>query len=182
MKLNLASGQRPFPTWTNIDFRKQFKDDGTPYQIEIESDVHKLPMIEDNSVDIIVAHHLVEHFQLNDLLDISKEWHRVLKPGGKLAVFVPNARELAKAWLEGRIDNFIFFVNMYGAYQGHPEDTHKWNFDRNELHDRMSGWDGKNREIDWKVRDITGDVLREPAYQGSNCSLDWWILAMEFTK
>ena len=182
-KLNLASGQRPFPApWINVDLIKQFDSSGKEYQMDIQADIRKLPMVEDNSCDLLVAHHCVEHIQLNDLLDTAREWHRILKPGGKLAVFVPNARALAEAWLAGRIDNFIFLVNMYGAYQGHYEDTHKWNFDHNELVDRLSGWDGKGRAIDWQVRDIDHNVLSEPIYQGSNCSLDWWILAVEFTK
>jgi SAM-dependent methyltransferase len=183
-RLNLASGQRPFPTWTNVDIRKQFKDDGTPYQIEVEADVRKLDMFEDNSVDTIVAHHLVEHFHLNDQLDIAKEWHRVLKPGGKLAVFVPNIKALAEAWLGGRIDNFIFFVNMYGAYQGYYEDTHKWGFDENELRDRLSGWDGSNRNLEWaNIQLLTPNMIaRDDHYQGADVAFDWWILSMEFTK
>lgn len=133
-KLNLASGQRPFPKpWVNVDIRDQ------GYPVDILADIRKLSMIEDNSVDAIVLSHAVEHIQLNDLLDAAKEWHRVLKVGGKMLVAVPNLKELAKAWIDGKIDNFIFLVNTYGAYQGYVEDMHKWGFNFNELRDRLSG-------------------------------------------
>lgn len=172
-KLNLASGQRPFKNWVNVDIRDQ------GYPLDVVCDATKLSEIEDDSVDIIVAHHLVEHIRLNDILGATKEWHRVLKPGGKLAIFVPNLRELAKGWLTGKIETFIFLVNAYGAYQGYVEDTHKWGFDKDELILRVSG----AGEIDWGVRDITRDVLvNDPLYKDSDCALDWWILAVEFTK
>jgi SAM-dependent methyltransferase len=176
LRLNLASGQRPFNNWTNVDIRNQ------GYSVDIIADVKSLPMIKDNSVDIIVAHHLLEHIRLNDILDTAKEWRRILKPNGKLAVFVPNLKELAKAWIEGRVDNYIFLVNTYGAYQGYIEDTHAWGYDENELRDRLSGWNGTNRELNWGERNITREVLSEELYKDSECALDWWILAKEFTK
>jgi len=183
-KINLASGQRPFPEpWINADIRRQYKDNGEPYPCELLTDIRKLDKVEDNSVDVLVSHHSLEHIRLNDILDTSKEWHRVLKPGGKLAVFVPNLKELAKAWIEGRIDNFIFLVNIYGAYQGFEEDTHKWGFDFNELRDRMSGWDGKKNELEWSsVKDLNGGVPIDPAYDGADIACAWWILGVEFIK
>ncbi len=87
MRINLASGQRPFKNWTNIDIRKQKDGDGNYYQCEIEADVKKLPL-KDNSADIMVAHHVVEHFRLNEISEVVREWQRVLKPGGKLAFVI----------------------------------------------------------------------------------------------
>jgi predicted SAM-dependent methyltransferase len=137
-------------------------------------------MLADATVDIIVAHHLVEHIALHDVSAYVTEWYRVLRPGGILAVFVPNLKEIDRAWLEGRIDTFIHNVNTYGAYQGHFEDTHKWGYDENELRDRLSGWDGNKREIDWSK--IQQPNMSDPRYQGANIARDRWILEMEFTK
>lgn len=178
IKLNLASGQRPFKNWVNIDIRDQ------GYPIDVVADIRKLDMYKDNSVDAIVAHHVLEHIRLDDLLATSREWNRVLKPNGKLYVFVPNARELAKAWLENRIDNFTFLVNMYGAYQGHEEDTHKWNYDINELKDRMGGWTGRDFELKWSNFSLLSaiDAKIDPLLQDADLAFDWWILSAVFTK
>jgi len=175
MKINLASGQRPFKTWTNIDAQEQ------GYQVEIIADAKKIPL-DDKVADIIVAHHLVEHIAIHELQTYVAEWFRILKNGGKLAVFVPNLKELDKAWIEGRVDTYIHNVNTYGAWQGSNYDLHKWGYDKQELIDRMSGWDGNHKVFEWQTREITRDVLNEPLYQGSDCVLDWWILAIEFTK
>lgn len=181
IKINLASGQRPFGNgWKNVDLIEQNDSNGNKYQLDIQTDAKDLHMFEDNSVDIIVAHHLVEHIAIHDLEAYVTEWRRVLKPGGILAVFVPNIRELDKAWLEGRIPTFIHNVNTYGAYQGHVEDLHKWAYDEPELVDRLSGWDGNNRKFPWShARTYQPN---NPLYQGADIAQDWWILSMEFIK
>ena len=174
IKINLASGQRPFPKpWVNVDAIEQ------GYPVDILTDAKDLSMFEDNSVDIIVAHHLVEHIAIHDLEAYLTEWWRVLKPGGILAVFVPNIREIDKAWLEGRIDTYIHNVNTYGAYQGHVEDLHKWAYDERELDDRMRGWDGSNVKFMWEAGSYNPS---DPRYEGAEIAQDWWILSREFKK
>ncbi len=181
IKINLASGQRPFPKpWINVDLIEQFDGEGKPYALDIKTDAKDLHMFDDNSVDIIVAHHLVEHIPLHEISSFIAEWHRVLRAGGILAVYVPNLKEIDRAWLEGRIDTFIHNVNTYGAYQGHIEDTHKWGYDEAELRDRVSGWDGNQKSIGWSR--IEKPNYSDPRYQGADVAHDWWILEMEFTK
>lgn len=181
MKINLASGQRPYPKpWLNIDLIPQTDSDGKPYTLDIQTNANDLHMIGDEQVDIIVAHHLVEHIAIHELDGFLTEWWRVLKPGGMLSVFVPNIREMDRAWLEGRVTTFIHNVNTYGAYQGHVEDLHKWAYDEAELRDRLSGWDGNNRRFNWSA--IQGYNPSNPLYAGANIAQDWWILSMEFIK
>lgn len=174
IKINLASGQRPFEKpWVNVDVIDQ------GYPIDVITDAKDLHMFEDNSVDIIVAHHLVEHIAIHDLEIYLAEWQRVLKPGGILSVFVPNLREMDKAWLEGRVDTYIHNVNTYGAWQGHIEDLHKWGYDQQELDDRMGGWDGSKKKFDWICQ---GYNPSNPLYQGASIAQDWWILSREYIK
>lgn len=179
MKLNLASGQRPYPKpWINIDI----KDQG--YEVDYLADIKDLHMIGDESVDIAVLHHVVEHIAIHDLENYIREWQRVLKKGGKLVVCVPNLKEIDKAWQEGRIDTYIHNVNTYGAYQSGVEDLHKWGYDYNELVDRMSGKDQFGvSKFNWSiVQPIQQYMLQSDLYKGADIAMDWWILAVEFTK
>lgn len=173
MKLNLASGQRPYKNWTNIDLIEQ------GYPVDIIADAKDLHMIDDESVDIIVAHHLLEHIAIHDLNEYIIEWRRVLKPGGVLSIHVPNLRKINKAWLEGKIDTYIHNVNTYGAYQGHVADLHKWGYDQQELDDRMRGWDGKDYKFEWECR---GYNPTNPLYKDADIATDWWILNREYVK
>lgn len=56
---------------------------------DVEADVICLPMA-GRSVDGILAKHLLEH--IVDPIAALEEWHRVLKPGGKLVVLCPDYR------------------------------------------------------------------------------------------
>lgn len=173
MKINLASGQRPFKKpWLNLDIRDQ------GYKVDIIGDIRKLDKIKDNSVDVLVAHHCLEHIDMSEVLGTSREWYRVLKPGGRLAVSVPDAKAIAKRWLDGQIDDFTFNVNMYGAYQGHQTDLHRWSYSANYLIDMMTG----KGVVPWKWRNFTFNELNVPLYKGADFAFDWWILALEFIK
>jgi predicted SAM-dependent methyltransferase len=176
IQINLASGQRPFEKpWVNVDLIDQ------GYPIDIITDAKDLSMFEADTVDMIVAHHLVEHIAIHDLEAYVTEWWRVLKPGGILSIFVPNMREIAKAWLEGKdgFSTYLHNVNTYGAWQGHIADLHKWGYDERELIDRICSWDGKEKKFNWHDQPYNPS---NPLYRGANIAQDWWILSREFVK
>lgn len=183
IKINLASGQRPFQKpWINIDKIKQFDGEGKQYALDYEADANDLNMFADESVDIIVAHHLVEHIAIHDLDNYIREWRRVLKPGGILAIFVPNLRDIDLAWLglhpQGHTLNaFHHNVQTYGAYQGHIEDLHKWGYDEKELIDRI---ESEGSKFGWA--EIRNYQPSNPLYENADIAQDWYILSKEFVK
>ena len=178
IRLNLASGQRPFPpNWCNMDIR----DQGHP--VDIIGDVRDLSVFENESVDIIVAHHLLEHIALHEVSAFIREWRRVLKVGGKLAVCVPNLEALADRWVKGQIDAYLFNVNCFGADQGYEYDLHRWGYNEVELVERVSGTSQGMEEFAWdNVHILEPRETLVGLYEGSNIAFDWWILCMEFTK
>ena len=165
LKLNLGSGQRKFdPPWINVDCQARWSPD-------LLCDITKLPY-EDGTVDTICAHHVLEHLGLDDGAIALREWLRVLKPGGSLLVFVPDMAALAKKWLAGEIDDYIYAVNLYGAYMGDPADRHKWGWCYRSLREMLidAGFRKVVRVFAW--RDIPGTDLAK----------DWWILGCEAAK
>lgn len=177
MKLNLASGQRPFiKPWVNIDVKEQ------GYSVDILTDIKDLSMIANETVDVIVLHHVVEHIAIHEISNYVREWRRVLRVGGKMAVFVPNLREINKAWQENRISTFIHNVNTYGAYQDSVHDLHKWGYDMPELANRLSGKNEQTGEVEFNWSVIQSVSLNDPIYQGADLAHDWWILEAEFIK
>lgn len=177
LRLNLASGQRPFKNWINVDI----KDQG--YPVDVLTDIKDLSMYDDDSVDVIVLHHVVEHIAIHELNDYVREWRRVLKQGGRMAVFVPNLKEINRAWLDNRITTFIHNVNTYGAYQDSVHDLHKWGYDQEELINRISGRNEQTGEIsfNWDTRILAPNMLGGD-YADADLAFDWWILSMEFIK
>lgn len=166
LKLNCGSGQRPFkPPFINIDSQERWNPDWC-------GDMAELPY-EDNSAEMIVSCHTLEHVELSRADGMLREWHRVLAPGGSLLVFVPDLRALVDAWLTGRIDDYIFCVNLHGAWMGDVADLHKWSYTRQTLTKKLrdaAHWREVKR-FDW--REIpNADIAAK----------DFWILAVEAVK
>ena len=169
LALNIGSGQRRFDTrhgWANIDCVS--REGQVPDQI---CDARELPY-EDGEADYCVLHHVLEHFGCGEADGIIKECHRVLKPNGSLLVFVPDLRQLARRWLDGLINDFIFNVNVYGAYQGEEGDRHRWGYTQEALIDYLAA------QADWSW---TGRFEYRPI-KGADIALDWWIAMAEAVK
>ena len=119
MKLNLGSGNRPLPGYTGVDLDPV---------ADIVCDLRKLEFAEDNSVEEIVAIHVIEHFYKWEVQPMLQEWRRVLKPGGKIILECPDLKKAAFAFLLGGPDQ----MGMW-AFYGNPElknefHCHHWGY------------------------------------------------------
>lgn len=86
IKLNIGAGNYEMPGYTTIDH---------------ESGKEAYPLdYPDESVQDIRASHVLEHFPEREVIKVVEEWVRVLKPGGRLQIAVPDfdyvVRERAK--------------------------------------------------------------------------------------
>lgn len=84
MKLNLGCGNKILPGYINVDVKQRGGK-----QPDIEADIRYLPQF-DETVDEILAVHVIEHFYPWEADDLLTEWKRVLKPGGKLILECPD--------------------------------------------------------------------------------------------
>jgi predicted SAM-dependent methyltransferase len=100
MKLNLGARTTKIPGFKNVDIKKM-------PGVDIVADLSMLP-IRDNSADEIYASHCLEHFSHTKTLDVLKEWHRVLKVGGKISIAVPDFDQAIKVYNKiGFMSDFI---------------------------------------------------------------------------
>lgn len=99
------------------------------------SSIFPLPYA-DNAVDEIRASHVLEHFPHKQVLDVLKDWARVLKPGGMLRVAVPDFEKIAEAYVAGKPQITEGYV-MGG--QVDDADFHKAIFDAAHLRKLMAG-------------------------------------------
>ncbi len=169
--LNIGSGQRRFDQtfgWINVDVVSR---PGEEPDLICDVGKERLPY-EEGSIDCCVLHHVYEHFRPGDGHGIVAESHRVLRPGCSLILTLPNWRALAERWLTGQIDDYIYFINMYGAWRGEEGDSHKWGYSMGGLmKDLMdvAPWTAV-KPFDWR---------RIP---GADIAKDWWISGMEAVK
>ena len=91
LRLNLGAGRIHLDGYVDIDIRSG----GTAYP---------LPQYADNSVDEIIASHVLEHFSHRETAKVLAEWLRVLKPGAPLKIAVPNFDWIHDAYAKGGVD------------------------------------------------------------------------------
>jgi len=89
LKLNIGSGGKALDGYTNIDKATG----GEAYPLAYD----------DDSVDEILASHILEHFSHRDTLTVLSEWVRVLKTGGRIRIAVPNLNYIMDA-LDGKVE------------------------------------------------------------------------------
>ncbi len=166
LRLNIGSGQRKFQKpWLNVDVNPKWRPD-------VVASGESMPMFEDGSADVIVLHHVLEHFGCGEAAPLVRECHRILCPGGSLLVFIPDMSAIAHAWIQGRINTWLYIINTYGAYMDSEADRHKWGYDRASLGQFLgeaAPW-AAIRPHDW--REIPG----------ASIARDFWILGTEAIK
>lgn len=130
-KLELGAGEHP-------SFGGFLHNDIIEYpHIELVCDCRVLESVADNSVSILRAIHLIEHFTLLDAAYALGEWVRVLCPGGVVELACPDLQKLATMSLVGNINHKAFLRDVYGLAEPAHQKRVQWN---NALRTLSGGW------------------------------------------
>jgi predicted SAM-dependent methyltransferase len=142
IKLHLGCGKRYIPGFFHID---AFDDDHIDHVCSIDN----LEFIESNSVDLIYASHVIEHFKRERLPLVLKEWNRILKKEGIIRLAVPNFEAICKIYLKNKsIDQII--GPLFGG-QTYLYNIHYNTFDFNSISDFLHKASFKEVKLyDWK--------------------------------
>jgi SAM-dependent methyltransferase len=95
IRLNLGCGDKILPGYINVDV----VSDRAGNKPDFVTDIRSLKSIPDSFAEEVLAVHVVEHFWRWEVLDVIKEWCRVLKPGGKMILECPNLRSACEEFL-----------------------------------------------------------------------------------
>lgn len=120
MRVELASGERPFDGYFHCDMRLLESTD-------LVCKVEVLPFA-DNSLEELLASHIIEHFSYREIEWVLEEWFRVLRPGGAILIITPNFGYIAHGYAEGWMDYTESRNRMFGG-QDYPGNFHHTMFD-----------------------------------------------------
>jgi len=81
------------------------------------TDIADLVMFEANEAELIYVCHALEHFPRPQVLDILKEWRRVLQPGGTLRLSVSDFSVLADLY----VNHGVSLLRLRGPLMGRQD-------------------------------------------------------------
>jgi SAM-dependent methyltransferase len=130
IRLNIGAGDERREGFVSVDLREDVADVVAP--------ADRLPY-GDDSVAEILALDILEHFPAFRTQDVLAEWKRVLEPGGRLTVRVPNLLALSRAIVEDR-HPAVIIRNIYGGHRWGPDgswDAHHHGWVPRMLYDEL---------------------------------------------
>lgn len=121
MKIELGPGN-------NGATREGYKtlDINPDYHPDFVGNAKDLSRFEDNSIETILAIHILEHLgHWYEIVDILKEWYRVLQPSGYVEIYTPDLDYIVDCYLSGKWQEEIKNPNYHFPY-GTDKDRNKW--------------------------------------------------------
>ena len=176
-RLNLGCGAYRLPQvdgWSNWD-----EDPETP----ADRHYHVPPIpLEDGTVEEIYMGHLLEHFEPDEADELLRECRRVLVPGGKLGVVVPDTRAVLARYLEQRHEvvevpqghfwnlDDLDHVCAWALYSTIQPSRHRWSYDAATLRRALV----RNGFL------LVGPI--DPWSDPRASAHNWWSLGIDATK
>jgi len=121
LRLHLGCGGKHFDGYVNVDL---WITDAT----DVICDITRLPW-PDRSAAAIESYHVIEHISHKKIKKTLNDWHRVLKPGGKLVLECPHFDVAIREYLSG---NESRLLNIFGR-QRSKGDTHLYGYNPERL-------------------------------------------------
>ena len=122
-KLHIGCGPFVMEGWLNVDINCyrpdiRYLDAGKPYPFT------------DHSFDYIYSEHLFEHLSIEEQTVMLQECYRILKPGGRMRLAMPNLHFLMELYLhpdkECNRRYLAWSYHLFGMKQGIPEVAEKY--------------------------------------------------------
>lgn len=127
LRLNLGAGAMLVEGWVSV---------GLADTHDIKTDLRKLPL-PDACADEAMAIHVFEHFYRWEADAVLLEWHRVLKPGAKLILELPELLRCCRNVLEGTaIRRGLWGLFGDPGYED-PLMVHRWCWSESELKEAL---------------------------------------------
>lgn len=129
MKLNLGCGKRVLEGFFNIDIQTNPE---AKRPLDLQADVRKVPL-PDECASEVHAYHVIEHFHRWETDAVLAEWKRLIRPGGRLVLELPDLEKACRNLLAGDTEQMSYW-GIYGdpshrdRYMCHP-----WGFTQKSM-------------------------------------------------
>lgn len=154
IRLNLGGRGTKIPGFQTVDLSEE-------HDVQIKSDVSNLWMFRDDTVSEIYASQILEHFPHVKTESVLKEWYRVLKPGSKITIGVPDFARAIEIYLEYGLCDWV--VNQLYGDQGYDLAFHYTPFNFARLAKLMDGVGFKSikriKSMPYGIKDCSANLF-----------------------
>jgi SAM-dependent methyltransferase len=124
-KLHLGCGNIHLEGFCNVDIL-------STSAVDVISDISRLENFSNNSIELIYACHVLEHFSHIEAEQVLSRWFNVLKPGGEIRISVPDIDKIVRIytnnWQHFQTPGHSPWIGLLYGGQGDPYDFHKTGF------------------------------------------------------
>jgi predicted SAM-dependent methyltransferase len=136
--INLGCGGMTFKDWLNID-------QDQPWHLDIMCDLMKgLPFLHESQFDAVFSEAFFEHVPRQAALNLLRDCHRALRPGGHVRISIPDLHKYVRAYNEGAVYPELrdAIIKEFGDFSGTRgellnylmrESGHVWIYTQEEL-------------------------------------------------
>lgn len=155
MKLNIGCGNKKIAGYTGVDAVARAA-------AEVVAPAWQIPLA-DGSVEEILAVHVWEHFYRWECDKVIAEWRRLLQPGGRLVLELPDLWKCCRNVvdrIEGKRPDQLSMWGLYGdPREEDPFMTHRWGWTSDTLREFLSanGFD-RARETRPQFHSVGADI------------------------
>jgi predicted SAM-dependent methyltransferase len=137
LRLNLGCGPNSKPGWVNIDLTADAAD--------LHLDLRRPLPFADESAELVYGEHFFEHVDYpHGAHALLLECRRVLRPGGRIRLSVPNTEEVLRAYVAGDDEHFARSRELWHPawcrthldqvnYHFRQDGEHQWAYDEETL-------------------------------------------------
>ena len=148
MKLHLGCGKKYIEGFTHVDL---LDFDHIDYKMSVDN----LSFAKNNSIELIYACHVLEHFGRHEYINVLTEWFRVLEPNGLLRLAVPDFDSVVEYYSNKNKDIKLLLGLLIGG-QNDKYDYHKMIFTYELLSKTLLDIGFKEvKKFDWKNTEHT---------------------------
>lgn len=138
VRLHLGCGGMRWQDFINVDLNPHIPgisdSSRTGCVADVYADIRSLDL-PDDSVDEMFTSHVIDHFTRWECVEMLKDWHRMLKPGGRLVIEAGDFRRCV-LWLfhPRRRYRQLARIQFYGNQEDRIEyETHRYLWSSREL-------------------------------------------------
>lgn len=117
--LEIGPGNNRLPGFETMDITAR-------REVDYVLDASKCLTFDDNTFELVYSSHVLEHIPWYKVEDTLREWVRILKPCGRLEIWVPDGLKICKALVDYELHGKNY-IEKDGWYRYNPEkDPCKW--------------------------------------------------------